>query len=214
MPRTVLAAIDVADDPAAWAALGFRVGADGAIDLGGVAVRPRGRAAGRGIVGAAFAGAPAAARFDGLPVRPPEPAAEHGRAPAARHPNGATTLDHVVVTTPAVERTAAALADAGLDLRATRDVAGDGPLRQAFLLAGPCLVEVVGRPGRDAAGPAAFWGMTIVVADLDALAAQLGPLLGTPRDAVQPGRRIATLRAAAGLSAPVACITPRLRRRS
>jgi hypothetical protein len=125
-------------------------------------------------------------------------------------PNGALAVDHVVVTTPALEHTAAALQRAGLDLRRTRDVPGDRPLRQAFLLAGPCLVEVVGPPGDRAAGPAAFWGLTIVVDDLEALGGRLGSRLGAPRDAVQPGRRIATLRREAGLSAPVAFMTPRL----
>jgi hypothetical protein len=42
------------------------------------------------------------------------------------------------------------------------------------------------------------------VADLDATAALLGDLLGAPKVAVQPGRRIATVRADAGLGVPVA----------
>jgi hypothetical protein len=47
------------------------------------------------------------------------------------------------------------------------------------------------------------------VTDLDAAAARLGDGLGTPRDAVQPGRRIATARGAAGLGVPLALMTPR-----
>jgi hypothetical protein len=49
--------LDVADEPAAWSALGFAVGPDGMIDLGGVRIRPCGAGAGRGIVAAGFAGA-------------------------------------------------------------------------------------------------------------------------------------------------------------
>ena len=48
----------------------------------------------------------------------------------------------------------------------------------------------------------------MVVSDLDALAERLGDDLGTPRDAVQSGRRIATLRESAGLGVPVAFMTP------
>ena len=44
-------------------------------------------------------------------------------------------------------------------------------------------------------------------ADLDALATRLGDDLGAPRDAVQPGRRIATVRESAGLGLPLAFMT-------
>jgi hypothetical protein len=43
------------------------------------------------------------------------------------------------------------------------------------------------------------------VPDLDALA---GPLLSAARDAVQPGRKIATVRRQAGLSVAVALMSP------
>jgi hypothetical protein len=47
------------------------------------------------------------------------------------------------------------------------------------------------------------------VDDLDELARRLGPRLGRVRDAVQPGRRIATLSAQAGVACRVAVMTPR-----
>jgi hypothetical protein len=208
-----LVELDVADEPAGWAALGFAVADDGGIELGGVRLAARGRAAGTGIVAAGLAGAAREPGVDGLVLRAAAHRDDVAAQPAVPHPNGALAVDHVVVTTPALEHTAAALQRAGLDLRRTRDVAGDRPLRQAFLLAGPCLVEVVGPPGDRPAGPASFWGLTLVVEDLDALAARLGSRLGAPRDAVQPGRRIATLRREAGLSSPVAFMTPRVRSR-
>ena len=71
----------------------------------------------------------------------------------------------------------------------------------AFVRFGELVVEVA-----QAGGPARFWGLTIVVPDLDAIA---GPLLGAARAAVQPGRRIATVRRAAGLSLALAFITAR-----
>jgi hypothetical protein len=47
-----------------------------------------------------------------------------------------------------------------------------------------------------------------VVEDLDRLGGELGERLGEPRDAVQPGRRIASLRTEAGVSPPLAFLTP------
>ncbi len=58
---------------------------------------------------------------------------------------------------------------------------------------------------------ARLWGISFLVADMDATAAFLGDLLGTPRDAVQPGRRIATLRREAGLGPAIAFMSPDIR---
>ena len=57
-------------------------------------------------------------------------------------------------------------------------------------------------------GPARFWGLVVIVSDLDALALELGERLGTVRDAVQPGRRIAPLRPSAGLGPALAFMDP------
>jgi hypothetical protein len=66
---------------------------------------------------------------------------------------------------------------------------------------GELILEVVERPG----AAVAFWGLVVVVPDLDGL----GPLVGDPKDAVQPGRRIATVRPEAGLTTALAFMTPR-----
>jgi hypothetical protein len=183
----------IGDEPAAWERLGFAPGADGALALGGLRVR----LAGSGAVELRVADL-AADRPDGLPVVaarddiPP--------LPAAPHPNGASAIDHVVVFTDDRDRTAAALAAAGGDVRRRGDPP-ELPAPMAFVRFGELVVEVA-----QAGGPARFWGVTIVVPDVDALA---GPLLGTARPAVQPGRRIATVSRDAGLSIAVALITPR-----
>jgi hypothetical protein len=58
--------------------------------------------------------------------------------------------------------------------------------------------------------PAFFWGLAFVTPDLEATVAFLGGgRVSEVRAAVQPGRRIATLRRSAGLALPVALITPR-----
>jgi hypothetical protein len=200
-----LTTLDVADDPATWERLGFAVGPDGACRVGAVTVRLLGAGAGHGIVGWRLDGADAA--IDGLPVAGAPTAAAD--APAD-HPNGARKVDHVVVTTPDLDRTFAALAAAGLELRRVREAgAPDRRLRQGFYRVGEALLEVVGPSGRD--GPAAFWGLVVVVDDLDALAARLRHDLGTIRDAVQPGRRIATVRGSAGSSVALAFMSPRSR---
>jgi hypothetical protein len=113
-------------------------------------------------------------------------------------------IDHVVLMTPDLRATLDELEATGLTVRRVRD-AGDSGLRQAFLIAGGVLLEVVG----DVEGPARLWGITFVVPDVDALAAARPEALGTPRDAVQPGRRIVTAREDAGLGVPVAFMTPR-----
>ena len=192
-----LAALVVADPPETWEAAGFSV-VDGVAAVGGVAVRLGGggptRWAWRGV---------AVSDLDGIPTE-----ATDDQPVAGDHPNGVIALDHVVVMTPDLDRTIESFAVAGLEPRRTRE-AGGGML-QVFFRAGPTILEVVG-PG-EARGdePASIWGLTFSVADLDATAALLGDALGPVKDAVQPGRRIATLRhEAVGITIAVAFMTPR-----
>lgn len=206
--------IVVADAPEAWARLGFAVGAAGTVQLGGVRLVAVGRThlttasssgtgrAGEGIVSIGVAGLAAGGeRPDGLPL------VAAGDAPAgdaAPHPNGAVAVDHVVAFTGDMARTLAALERSGLDLRRLREPP-EAPARQAFLRLGPFILELV----ETGVEPPAFWGLVVVVADLDAAAERLGDHLGRPREAVQPGRRIATVRPEAGLSVALALMTPR-----
>ena len=77
---------------------------------------------------------------------------------------------------------------------------------------GEVILEVVGPPEPDPArvrDPARFFGLAVTVASLDAAYDRLGPdLLSPPKPAVQPGRSIATVRAAAGLQVALALMTP------
>jgi hypothetical protein len=199
-----LRALRLADDPATWERLGFAVGADGVCALGGVALELVGTGQGRGLVGWHIEGVDPSAQLDGLP---PAGGAGVGARPGVAHPNGAVAVDHVVAATPDVDRTLGALGAAGLEPRRVRD-AGDA--RQAFYVLRTALLELAGPaapPSGD--GPARLWGLVVVVDDLDALAERLGDELGTIRDAVQPGRRIATLRQTAGVSTALAFLTPR-----
>jgi hypothetical protein len=202
--------LTVADAPQAWAALGFEVDGDVCV-VGDLRIRLAGSDSGRGLVGWSLRGVQTT-ELDGLATsrsdRPPpsEPAA---------HANGIATLDHVVAITPALERTVGALQGATLDLRRIREEPTPaGAPRQAFFRLGATILEVVQEPpeaierGGGADRPAFFWGLAFIAPDLDATVADLGDGVSEIRAAVQPGRRIATLRRSAGLSLPVALITP------
>lgn len=193
--RPELVALRVADPPERWEALGFTV-VDGEISLRGVRVELG--VPGGGIVAWRLRGLDAVEEIDGLST---ETAAEEPERVLIDHPNGAIGIDHVVVLTPRFARTAAALGDVGLELRRTR-VTSEG-FRQGFRRLGPAILELVERP-EERDGPARFWGLVVNVADLDGLAVRLGKHLGPVRPAVQPGRRIATLRDSAGLGEAVA----------
>jgi hypothetical protein len=189
-----LAALRLADSPEVWRSLGFTV-SDRVIVLGGVSIELG--AEGKGIVAWRLSGIELTGPLDGL-VTEVAPAPTASRA--ASHPNGAVGLDHVVVITPRFDRTAAALAAAGMPLR--RVVTAPG-LRQGFRRLGPVILELVGSPDAPD-GPARFWGLVVNIPDLEALAERLGAKLGQVKPAVQPGRLIATLRESAGLGEAVA----------
>ncbi|HWT93130.1 MAG TPA: hypothetical protein VN238_09050 [Solirubrobacteraceae bacterium] len=197
--RPTIDQIVLGDAPETWRRLGFTVDGDDRIALGGVRLQLG--ADGEGMVGWSFRDLENR-DLDGLgacPSSDPPP-------PLVEHPLGATAVDHVVVVTPDFDRTVRKLRDAGLDYRRTREAGGGSGIRQAFFVLGPCLLEVGGPVDGD---DVRFWGLTLVVDDLDAACARLGDRCGAPRDAVQPGRRIATLRAEAGLGLPVALMSPR-----
>ena len=179
-----LVALEIADDPETWAALGFAV-RDGRAVLGGVALDLVGRERGAGIQDWTLGTA-----ADAPPPGPP-------------HPNEAMALDHVVMTAADFERSRNELVAAGLDLRRERDDLRD--TRMAFFRAGPTIVELVGAPG----GETRLWGLVAVVPSVDDPHRALAAHLGEPRDAVQSGRRIATLRPSAGIGTAVAFMTPR-----
>ena len=149
---------------------------------------------------------------DGLPIQRSEAPPRESRADP--HPNGAIGLDHLVAFCAGLDRTIPALEDAGLELRRLREEPTPaGAPRQAFFRLAEVILEVIEAPprsheerNRDASSR--FWGLAFSVGDLDSSAEYLGDRLGEPRDAVQPGRRIATVRREAGLGTAVAFMTP------
>jgi hypothetical protein len=204
-PRPELAGLTIADAPELWAALGFTV-AEGRLVLGGIDVRLGGE--GHGITAWTLRHTVVDSDLDGLATTTTTAAAADPAPAPTGHPNGALGIDQVVVTTPDFDRTAAALDAAGMPLRRIREV---GAYRQGFRRLGPAILELVESTPSDAstpAGPARFWGLVVIVPDLPALCRRLSPHVSEIRDAVQPGRHIAALSAAAGLSPRVAFMDP------
>jgi hypothetical protein len=203
--------LTVADEPGPWAAIGF-THSDRTCVIGAVRIHLAGaNPEGKGLTGWSLREI-GTTELDGLPtaISDREPPDER-----TTHPNGVTAIDHVVAITPALDRTVSGLEAAGLDLRRIRDEPTPaGAPRQAFFRLGTTILEVVQEPvdaiergGVDR--PAFFWGLALTAPDLDRTVAGLGEHVSAVRPAVQPGRRIATLRRSAGLSLPIALMTPR-----
>lgn len=184
----------VADPADTWRRAGFSVDSDGVCRVGGVRIRLVGRDRGVGVVGWSLRGLPAhrsIGDLDGIPTTP------SSAAPAvpATHANGVTAIDHVVLLSPDLTRTVESLVSIGVHPRRERDAElGGRPVRQIFFRLGEVIVEVVGSPETASEGPSTLWGITYVVADIDEAAAFFGERTTPVKEAVQPGRRITTLR--------------------
>lgn len=209
--RPAFAKLALADPPDRWRALGFAVGDDGRFTLGGVELRLG--SAGQGITGWTVTGAPgldAALGLAGPTTAPEVPETLEAPKPSetdagnpVEHPNGAISLDHIVVIVPDFDATASTLEQIGLPFRRIRQASET--VRQGFRRLGPVILEVVEAPRADAPG---FWGLVVVVGDLDALGELAAPHVKPPRPAVQPGRRIAPVGASAGLTTQLAFMDP------
>ena len=177
--------------------------------VGGVGIRLVGREHGTGIVGWSLRGVPADVReVDGVPTT----ASDASPVTPATHSNGVTSVDHVVLLSPDLTRTVDALARLGVLPRRERDgELGGQAIRQVFFRLGEVIVEVVGSPHTAGEGPSGLWGMTYVVDDVEATAEAFGDRTTPVKDAVQPGRRITTLRHREfGMSVRTAMISPHI----
>lgn len=206
MTGPAVAGVDLAMPPADWEALGFEV-TGGVCSIGATDVHLGSATAGPQVTGwTLHAETPGPDSIDGIATRWTMTPVQR---PPGVHPNTAVSVDHVVVGTPDVDRTFAALASVGMTLRRERNAGSTRrPLRYGFFRHGEAIVEVVGPQEAEGDGPAALWGLVVVVSDIDAVAALLGDRLGPVRDAVQPGRRIATVPADSVGGLPLAFMTP------
>ena len=114
-------------------------------------------------------------------------------------------IDHVVLMTDNLDRTCEAVTEVtGCPLKRVREV---GEIRQGFHRVGEngVILEVVERAD---ISRTSLWGLVIATPSFDHLVHAAGELVSEPKDAVQPGRRISTVKARAGLGIPVALMTP------
>lgn len=201
--QAALAALHIADPPDVWSELGFEV-EDESVKVSGARLLLG--AEGKGLRSWSLRGVPPdTSGVDGLdfglPAFPPRPTPEHA--------NGVTELDHLVVLTPDIGRTIASFEAIGTEVRRVRDTGtASAPMQQAFFRLGEVILEVVGPKEASGDGPLRLYGLAWTVRDLDETTAYLGDRLRPAKDAVQPGRRIATLDRAAGSTVPQAFMSP------
>lgn len=185
-----LTGIRLGTSPDALRRLGLAADGDRA-GVGGVTIEA---AAGAGILGLDLVGA----TDDALPLVTVPPTSD------GDHPIGAIAVDHVVVLAGDVR---AAIRDLGAEPRRLDE--RDGRV-YGFVVAETALLEFVG-PAEVDDRPPRLWGLALTVADLEAAAAWLGEACSATKDAVQPGRRIATVRHdAIGLGVPTVLLSPRV----
>lgn len=200
-----LASLWVPGEGEPWRELGFAV-EDDTITLANGAIRLGATRCSWELESSGPVAGIAAATVDGIPVTGGAPNRESF---AGSHPNGAAELDHIVVMTDSIDRTSGEIVDLlGLEQRRLRETE---TVRQAFhrFADAPdgtrgCIIEVVERP--DLAS-AEVWGVVVIVDDIDRAVATASGLIGPPKPAVQPGRRIAAVSRAAGLSLAVAVMS-------
>ena len=118
-------------------------------------------------------------------------------------------VDHVVVLANDVRATCSEIEQqSGAPLKRVKE--SDRGV-QGFHRWGSVILEVVERrlvAPSDSATTASYWGLVVVVDQIDEVATHLGPdVIGAPKPAVQPGRRIATVRSGAGLGVPLALMS-------
>jgi hypothetical protein len=194
--------LTIADEPFSWSDAGFTVEGEQA-GIGGVTLAFTGDPDRRGIVAWGLSGVEAGT-IDGLLTD--EIQTETATERTMNHLNGVTMIDHVVAASPDLARTIQAFGQSGVQPRRTRDTDQYGsPMRQVFFRLGRPILELIGPPEPSGDGPASFWGLALTVADLDATKDLLGDRLSDPKDAVQPGRQIATIRHKdLGMTVPIA----------
>lgn len=219
-----LHAITISDRVAGWESLGFTVESDPnstkkLIRLGQTALiitEPEADATTRGILGWQIDGVDS--HIDGIPTitQDTEPSSVGSlTAEPPAHSNRIDRIDHIVVRTGDTQRTIQQFQAAGLEPRRGRETTSYGsPMLQTFFWLGDVILELVGpavgEPTTDE--EPTFFGLALVSSDLDASAAVLGELLGTPRPAVQENRLIAGLKTKfVDVAVPIVVMSPHVK---
>lgn len=113
-------------------------------------------------------------------------------------------VDHVVLMTNDLDRTCDAVTEvSGYPLKRVREV---GEIRQGFHRIGEdgVILEVVERVD---VSETSLWGLVLSTESFEDIVTRAGDLVTAPKAAVQPGRRISTVKNSAGLGVAVALMS-------
>ena len=197
----------------AWSSVGFDVmelaSGESVSQIGSVQLLfdPTGE---RGISGAAvygMSGAIDSLKFD---MGPNLTSSSIDAYPRSVHPNGVTQIDHLVVTTADCDRTTRAFESSGIHPRRVRTFGNDqAKMRQTFFWLGDVILELVGPDQSEANSHAMFWGLALISDNLQATADYLGEKCTQVKPAVQPGRKITTIKTREiGITTSLAVMSP------
>lgn len=181
--------------------------------FGEISVRLAGSAGQRGVLSWVLAGYDGSSdAVDGLPTTTATAVVQ--REPSLPHPNGAHTIDHLVLRTSDGPRTEAALASVGFELLKRNSTVRAGVV-QSFYRPSATTIELIAPfKTKDVTPtlPVTVWGFTFVCQDLEACHRKLRSSTKPPWDAVQPGRRITVLRCKMhGITPMVAFMSPHVK---
>ena len=197
----------------AWSSVGFDVmelaNGESVSQIGSVQLvfDPTGE---RGILGAAVYGTSGAIDSLKFDMGPNLTSSSIDAYPRSVHPNGVTQIDHLVVTTPDCDRTTRAFESTGILPRRVRTFGNDeAKMRQTFFWLGDVILELVGPDQSEANSHAMFWGLALISDNLQATADYLGEKCTQVKPAVQPGRKITTIKTREiGITTSLAVMSP------
>jgi len=135
---------------------------------------------------------------------------DEDRHPRSIHPNGVTLIDHLVVTTTDCDKTTLAFEANGIHPRRVRTFGdNEAEMRQTFFWLGDVILELVGPNQSETKGQAMFWGLALISENLQVTADYLGEKCTPVKPAVQPGRKITTIKTRhIGITTSLAVMSP------
>ena len=198
----------IGDDPDAWRTAGFSV-IGNEIVFGKVTVELAGTSGARGVLGWRIDGV--ASDVAGIRT---VPSAGEVVSPAPRsgldNTNAIFAIDHVVVETGDLDQTVRDFVEVGMSERRRGQITTPhGERGQSFLWAGRVIIEIVGPIEARSDQRVGIWGLALVSANLQTTSHVLAENISEPRDAIQPGRKIATVNhRALDISVPIVVMSP------
>ena len=186
-----LSELAVGDRPESWKRAGFSVGLSDSVQFGDLSINLTGLGT-RGITSWSFDPEVSMSNICDIPVANTRGVASFAMRPEDYvHANGVHSIDHIVVKCGDVAHAESQFNSIGMspNRKVTNQSKG---MHYLFYKTGSTIIEVV-CPIFKNSERGFIWGITFVTPDIDATYDYLKPLVKTPWNAVQPGRRIMTL---------------------